>query len=463
VSEPPRYPTITEPHEIEAVPPTRITSRAERQRLLAAAGNNLFNLRAGDVTIDLLTGGGTAAPTAEPRAGVPRGDEAHAGGGSSPGFEAAVRDLFGARHVIPVNQGRGAERILLGSVVAAGQVVPSNGHCATSRANIAFAGARAVDLVIEEGLQAASLHPFKGNMDLAKLEVLLAAHRRGGVPVVLLALTSDAGGGQPVSLENVRGVAALCRKAGVPLYLDASRFAEDAFLIAQRELGQGNRPVIDIARELLRLADGCIMSAGKDGLGNTGGFISTSDDALARRMRNLLVLAEGFPAGGGPAGRVLEAIACGLHEALDESHLAQRARSIAHLGEKLLAAGIPIVRPPGGHAIYLDAAALLPHIPPLRYPGQALACEIYLAGGIRSCEVGSVMLGRRDPGTGAEQPAAMELVRLALPRRGYTHDHGDHVVEVLSELGRRRAQLRGLRIVEQPELLRHLTARFAWA
>jgi tryptophanase len=274
-------------------------------------------------------------------------------------------------------------------------------------------------------------------------------------------VTNNSGGGQPVSLENVRGVSALCRRAGVPFFLDACRFAENAYFIAAREPGQAGRPIIDIARELLRLADGCTMSAKKDGLANTGGFIGTNDDALAQRMRNLLILTEGFPTYGGLAGRDLEAIAQGLYEVLEPDYLTYRARSTAYLGEGLTAAGVPIVQPPGGHAIYIDAKAMLPHIPPLAYPGQALAAEIYLAGGIRSCEIGSVMLGRVDRATGAETPAAMELVRLALPRRVYTQSHVDYVVEVLADVAKRRGDLRGLRIVEQPPVLRHFTARFA--
>ena len=454
----PHYRTIIEPHRIKVVEPIRMTSRAERTRLLGQAGYNLFTLPADDVLIDLLTDSGTAAMSAEQWAAVVRADESYAGSRSFFRFEAAVKDIFGCKHVIPTHQGRAAERILFGCTVHRGQIVPSNNHFDTTRANVEFAGAEAVDLVIAEGKVPSSQHPFKGNMDLAKLEALLAA-RTADVPLVMLTVTNNSGGGQPVALENIRGVSTLCRRFGVPFFLDACRFAENAFFIHQREPGERGRPVGDIAREMLRLADGCTMSAKKDGMANTGGFIGTNDDALAQRMRNLLILTEGFPTYGGMAGRDLEAIAQGLYEALDADYLTYRARSTAYLGERLLTAGLPIVEPPGGHAIYIDAGSLLPHIPPLAYPGQALACEIYLAGGIRSCEIGSVMLARRRP-DGSEEPASMELVRLALPRRVYTQSHVDYVVEVLTDVARRKGALRGMRIVEQPEVLRHFTARF---
>jgi tryptophanase len=456
-----RFRTIIEPHRVKVVEPIRMTTREERRGLLEAAGFNLFSLHADDVLIDLLTDSGTSAMSAEQWAGVMRGDESYAGSRSYFRFESAVRDIFGHRHVIPTHQGRAAERILFGSVLRPGQVVPSNTHFDTTRANIEFAGAEAVDLVIAEGRVPAARHPFKGNIDLERLEALLRARGPSGVPLVMLTVTNNSGGGQPVSLENARAAAELCRRHAVPLYIDACRFAENAFFIKQREPGQADRPVIDIARELLRLSDGCTMSAKKDGLANTGGFIGTNDDALAERMRNLLILTEGFPTYGGLAGRDLEAIAQGLYEALDEDYLTYRIRSTAYLGEKIAEAGIPIVQPPGGHAIYIDAHAMLPHIPPLAYPGQALACELYLGGGIRSCEIGSVMLGRRDPATGAEEPAAMELVRLALPRRVYTQSHVDYVVEVVADVFERRHELRGMRIVQQPPMLRHFTARFA--
>ncbi len=457
----PRYRTIIEPHRVKVVEPIHMTTRAAREELLAAAGYNLFGLRADQVMIDLLTDSGTSAMSAEQWAGIMRGDESYAGSSSYFRLEAAVKDIFGYRHVLPTHQGRAAERILFGCAVGPGQVVPSNNHFDTTRANIETQGAEALDLVIAEGRQPALDYPFKGNIDLARLDALLAARGPRGVPMVMLTLTNNSGGGQPASLDNIRGVAASCRRAGVPFYIDACRFAENAFFIKQREAGQAGRPTIEIAREMLRLADGCTMSAKKDGLANTGGFIGTNDDALAARMRNLSILTEGFPTYGGLAGRDLEAIAQGLYEVLDESYLTYRMRSTAYLGDGLRAAGVPIVEPPGGHAIYIDAGALLPHIPSSSYPGQALACEIYLAGGIRSCEIGSVMLGRRDPAGGAEIPAAMELVRLALPRRVYTQSHVDYVVEVIADIAARKQSLRGMTIVEQPPALRHFTARFA--
>ncbi len=455
------YKTIIEPHRVKVVEPIHMTTRAEREQLLRAAGLNLFGLRAEQVMIDLLTDSGTAAMSAEQWAGIMRGDESYAGSPSFFRFEAAVKDIFGYRHVLPTHQGRAAERILFACLLQRGQAVPSNNHFDTTRANIEATGAEALDLVIAEGRRPASPHPFKGNLDLSRLEELLQARGPAGVPLVMLTLTNNSGGGQPASLENIAGVAAICRRHRVPFYLDACRFAENAFFIKQREPGQGGRAAIDIAREMLRLADGCTMSAKKDGLANTGGFIGTNDDDLAQRMRNLSILTEGFPTYGGLAGRDLEAIAQGLYEVLDENYLTYRLRSTAYLGDGLRAAGVPIVEPPGGHAIYIDAGALLPHIPPAEYPGQALACELYRAGGIRSCEIGSVMLGRVDPATGRELPAAMELVRLALPRRVYTQSHIDYVIEVIADVAARKDQLRGVAIVEQPPALRHFTARFA--
>jgi tyrosine phenol-lyase len=457
----PRYRTIIEPHRVKVVEPIRMTTRAVREDLLRSAGFNLFALRSDEVMIDLLTDSGTAAMSAEQWAGIMRGDESYAGSPSYFRFEGAVKDIFGCRQVIPTHQGRAAERILFSSTLRPGHVVPSNNHFDTTRANIEATGAEALDLVIPEGRQPSLAHPFKGNIDLARLEALLHARGADGVPMVMLTLTNNSGGGQPASLANVRSVAALCRRFRVAFYLDACRFAENAFFIKQREPGQSARAVIEIAREMLRLADGCTMSAKKDGLANTGGFIGTNDDALAARMRNLSILTEGFPTYGGLAGRDLEAIAQGLYEVLEEGYLTYRMRSTAYLGDGLRAAGVPIVEPPGGHAIYIDAGALLPQIPAGAYPGQSLACEIYLAGGIRSCEIGSVMLGRSGPGGGPEVPAAMELVRLALPRRVYTQSHVDYVVEVVTDVAARKETLRGMAIIEQPPTLRHFTARFA--
>lgn len=451
-----RFRTIIEPHRVKVIEPIRLTTRAERERLLAAAGRNLFALRAEDVLIDLLTDSGTAAMSAEQWAAMMRGDESYAGSRSYFRFEAAVREIFGYRHVIPTHQGRASERILF-STLEAGEVVPNNTHFDTTRANIEAHGAEALDLVIAEGRVPASTHPFKGNIDLARLERVLA-EQADRVPLVMLTVTNNSGGGQPVSLENIRATAALCRRHAVPLYLDACRFAENAFFIKLREPGQGGRSVLDIAREMASLSDGCTMSAKKDGLANIGGFIGTNDDALAERMRNVLILTEGFPTYGGLAGRDLDAIAQGLREVLDEDYLTYRIRSTAYLGEKIAEAGVPIVQPPGGHAIYIDAGAMLPHVPALQYPGQALGCELYLAGGVRGSEIGSVMFGRRPDGS--ERPADLELLRLAIPRRAYTQSHIDYVVEVVLHVFERRAAIRGLRIVHEAPALRHFTARF---
>jgi tyrosine phenol-lyase len=452
------FKTIIEPHRVKAVEPIRMTTRAERETLLRVAGYNLFNLHSDDVIIDLLTDSGTSAMSAEQWAGVMRGDESYAGSPSYYRFEAAVRDIFGFRHVLPTHQGRAAERILFGTLLRPGDIVPGNTHFDTTRANIEAAGAQALDLPCREAAQPSVPQPFKGNIDLEALERVLE-DTRVRVPLCVITVTNNSGGGQPVSLANVRAAAALCRRFGARLYIDAARFAENAYFIQQREAGQARRAVIDIARELLRLADGCTMSAKKDGLANMGGFIGENDDALAAAMRNQLILTEGFTTYGGLSGRDLEAIARGLYEALDQDYLTYRIRSTAYLGEHIAAAGVPILQPPGGHAVYIDAGALLPQIAPLQYPGQALACELYLAGGVRACEIGSVMFGARNA-AGVEQPARIELVRLALPRRVYTQSHVDYVVEVVRHVHAGRAALRGLRMLEQPERLRHFSARF---
>ena len=454
-----RWQTIIEPFRIKSVEPIRLTSVEERGRLLAAAGYNLFNLHSDDVLIDLLTDSGTGAMSAEQWAGVQRGDESYAGSPSWYRFLESVQELFPFKHVIPAHQGRAAERILFGVVGGPGKVVPNNTHFDTTRANVEFTGAEAVDLVIEEGRHPSVIHPFKGNMDISALDAFIAERGVEHIPLVMVTVTNNSGGGQPVSLENLRAVRAICDRYGLPLFLDACRFAENAWFIKQREDGYQDRSIPDIVREMASLADGMTMSAKKDAIANIGGWLAMNDDAWAEQARNLEILTEGFPTYGGLAGRDLEAIAQGLREVVDEDYLRYRIRSTAYLGEALVEAGIPCVQPIGGHAVYLDAAALLPHIPPLAYPGQALSVALYREGGIRGCEIGTVMFGKGPDGS--ETPAPMELVRLAIPRRVYTQSHVDYVIEVVRWVAERAGELRGLRIVEQPAQLRHFTARFA--
>jgi tryptophanase len=453
-----RWRTIIEPFRIHSVEPIRLTTVEQRDAALEAAGNNLFNLHADDVLIDLLTDSGTGAMSRDQWAAIQHGDESYAGSPSWFTFLEGVQTLFPFRHVIPTHQGRAAEKILFSVLGGPGRVVPNNTHFDTTRANVEATGAEAIDLVIEEGRDPAALHPFKGNMDIEALDRLLAT-RRADVPVVFVTVTNNSGGGQPVSLENLRAVRAVCHRHGVPLFLDACRFAENAWFIKLREPGQGDREIPDIVREMASLADGMTMSAKKDGLANIGGWLALNDDALAEQCRNLLILTEGFPTYGGLAGRDLEAIAQGLREVVDEDYLRYRVASTEYLGEALDRAGVPLVKPFGGHAIYLDARALLPHLGPLEYPGQALAVALYREGGIRGCEIGTVMFGRRPDGS--ESPAAMDLVRLAIPRRTYTQSHIDYVIEVVIWVAERAASLRGLRIIEQPPALRHFTARFS--
>jgi tyrosine phenol-lyase len=452
--------TIIEPFRIRSVEPIRMTTRAEREARLREAGHNVFLLRGEDVIIDLLTDSGTAAMSSEQWAAMMRGDESYAGSRSWYRFEAAVRDVFGFRHILPTHQGRAAERILFSLTCRPGDVVPSNTHFDTTRANVEFAGARAVDLVIPEGRIPHDPHPFKGNLDVARLRALVEEVGPERIPLCMLTVTNNSGGGQPVSMANVRAVSALCREHGIPFYIDACRFAENAYLVKLREPEYAGRTPLEIAREMFSYADGCTMSAKKDGMANIGGFLATNDDALAAQERDLLILTEGFPTYGGLAGRDLEAIAVGLHEALDEDYLAYRITSTEYLGRKVAEAGVPIVQPPGGHAIYLDAAAFLPHLSPLELPGQALVAELYLEAGIRAVEVGTVMFGRRDPETGREEAAPLDLVRLAIPRRVYTQSHVDYVVEAVLNVWERRASVGGLRFTYQAPFLRHFTARF---
>jgi tryptophanase len=452
-----RWKTIIEPFRIHSVEPIRLTTVEEREAALEAAGWNLFNIHADDVLIDLLTDSGTGAMSRDQWAAVQHGDESYAGSPSWFAFLESVQALFPFRHVIPTHQGRAAEKILFSTIAGPGKIVPNNTHFDTTRANVEATGAEAVDLVIPEGRDPAAIHPFKGNMDVAALDALLT-RRSGDVPVVFVTITNNSGGGQPVSLENLRAVRAVCDQHGVPLFLDACRFAENAWFIKLREPGQADRSIPDIVREMASLADGMTMSAKKDGLANIGGWLAMNDDAIAERCRNLLILTEGFVTYGGLAGRDLEAIAQGLREVVDEDYLRYRIRSTAYLGEALDQAGVPLVKPFGGHAVYLDARALLPHIDPLAYPGQALAVALYREGGIRGCEIGTVMFGLHPDGT--ESAAPMDLVRLAIPRRTYTQSHVDYVIEVVAWVAERAASLRGMRIVDAPHALRHFTARF---
>jgi tryptophanase len=453
-----RWRTIIEPFRIHAVEPIRLTSRDEREAHLGEAGFNLFNLRSEHVTIDLLTDSGTGSMSEEQWAGIQRGDESYAGSPSWFRFRDAVRELFPFRHVIPTHQGRAAEKIIFSILGGPNLVVPNNTHFDTTRANVEFSGAEAVDLPIAEGRVPSSRHPFKGNMDVAALRALIERVGRDRVPVVFVTVTNNSGGGQPVSLENLRAVRAVCDEFGLPLFLDGCRFAENAWMIREREPGQAGRPVPDIVREMGALADGMTMSAKKDGLANIGGWLALNDDALAEQCRNVLILTEGFPTYGGLAGRDLEAIAQGLREVVDEDYLRYRIRSTAYLGDALDRAGVPVVLPIGGHAVYLDARALLPHIPPLEYPGQSLAVALYREGGIRGCEIGTVMFGRRTDGS--EQAGPMDLVRLAIPRRTYTQSHVDYVIEVVQYVAERASDLTGMRITDEPPQLRHFTARF---
>ena len=451
--------TIIEPFRIKTIEKIRMTTPAERDEYLRRAGYNVFKLPAEEVLIDLLTDSGTAAMSSEQWAALMRGDESYAGSQSWVRFEASVKDIFGFAHIIPTHQGRAAERILFSTICRPGHIVPNNTHFDTTRANIEYAGARAVDLVIAEGLDPSSRHPFKGNMDVARLERLIEEQGRVKIPICMLTVTNNAGGGQPVSMENVKAVSAVCRKHGIPFFLDACRIAENSYFIKMREPGFAGRTAKSIVQEMCALADGCTMSAKKDGLANIGGFLAMNDPSLARQERDLLILTEGVPTYGGLAGRDLEAIAVGLQEALDEDYLEYRTASVRYLGEHISSRGVPIVQPPGGHAIFIDAKAMLPQIPPLEFPGQSLVCALYLKGGIRAVEIGSVMFGKKDD-EGNDMPAPMELVRLAIPRRVYTQSHVDYLIEAILEVHEERDELRGYRIVDEAPFLRHFTAGF---
>jgi tyrosine phenol-lyase len=442
--------TIIEPFRIKSVEPIRTTTREQRQRLLEAAGYNLFLIASEAILIDLLTDSGTSAMSTEQWAAMMRGDESYAGSPSFTRFRDSVHAIFGLRHVIPTHQGRAAERILFHVMCKKGDIVPSNAHFDTTRANCEFVGATALDLPIPEAKQPAQLHPFKGNMDLSSLQELIQREGAKKIPLVMLTITNNSGGGQPVSMANIREVKQVCKKHAIPLYIDACRFAENAYFIKLREPGYADRSQRVIAQEIFSYADGCTMSAKKDGLANIGGFLCTNDDILAQQEKDLLILTEGFPTYGGLAGRDLDAIAVGLNEALDEDYLRYRIASTAFLGNRIAKEGVPIVQPPGGHAIYIDARAFLPHIPTSQFPGVALAVELYLEGGIRSVEIGSLMFGEH---------ATMDLVRLAIPRRVYTQSHIEYVVEVILDVWRRREKIAGYRIEHQAPFLRHFSAR----
>jgi len=454
------YRTIIEPFRIHSVQAIGFPTAEEREAALIRAGYNLFGLHSDEVIIDLLTDSGTGSMSAEQWAAIMVGDEAYAGSRSWFRFHDAVAGLTGLTEVIPVHQGRAAERILFSLVAEPGSVIPNNTHFDTTRANIEFQGAEARDLVIPEGHDPAADHPFKGNMDIAALEQTIAEVGAEHIPLVMVTVTNNSGGGQPVSLGNLRDIRAVCDRHGLPFFMDAARFAENAWFIKLREPGQQDRTPREIAAEMFSLVDGVTFSAKKDAIANIGGFLAMRDPDLAARCRNLLILTEGFSTYGGLAGRDLEAIARGLEEVLDERYLQYRIRSTEYLAEKCRDAGVPIVWPPGGHAVYIDAKALLPHVPQSEYPAQSLAIELYREGGVRGVEIGSVMFGVRHE-DGTETPAALELVRLAVPRRTYTQSHIDYVGEVVLAVAGRADTLRGMRIVDQPPWLRHFTATFA--
>jgi tyrosine phenol-lyase len=441
---------IIEPFRIKSVESIRSTTRQEREQLLHAAHYNVFLLAAESVLIDLLTDSGTGAMSTKQWAAIMEGDESYAGSKSYYHFRDSIQEIFGYRHVIPTHQGRAAERILFSVMCKKGDVVPNNTHFDTTRANVEFVGAEAVDLVIPEGKHPDLVHPFKGNMDVEELQELIGRVSPERIPLVMLTVTNNSGGGQPVSMANIRQVSAVCRRHQIPLYFDACRFAENAYFIKLREPGYGSKTPKQIAQEMFGYGDGCTMSAKKDGLANIGGFLCTNDDLLAQQEQDLLILTEGYPTYGGLAGRDLEAVAVGVQEALEEDYLRYRIASTQYLGTHIAAQGVPIVQPPGGHAIYLDARTFLPHIPLEQFPGVALVAELYLEGGIRSVEIGTLMFGAA---------AKMDLVRLAIPRRVYTQSHIDYVVEIILEVWKKRNQIQGLKLTYEAPFLRHFTAR----
>lgn len=452
--------TIIEPFKIKSVEPIRFTTELERKIILEEAGYNPFLIRADDVLIDLLTDSGTSAMSARQWAGIMDGDESYAGSKSFYRFEETVKKITGNKYVIPTHQGRAAEKILFSVVGGEGKFIPNNTHFDTTRANIEFTGAEASDLIVEIGKHPEQRADFKGNMDVEALEFFIEEKGVENIPLVMLTITNNSGGGQPVSMHNIKEVKEVCKKYDLPLFLDACRFAENAYFIKKREKGYANKQILEICQEMFSYADGATMSAKKDALVNIGGFLSLNNDDLAMQCRNLLIVTEGFPTYGGLAGRDLEAVAQGLEEVMDEHYLEYRIRSIEYLGDKLLEVGIPIIEPPGGHAIYLDAKRFLPNVPPEQYPGQSIVCELYIEGGVRAVEIGSVMFGKYDKQTGKLVSPPMELVRLAIPRRVYTQSHIDYVAEVIIEVFKRRFDLKGYEIEYEAPMLRHFTAKF---
>jgi tyrosine phenol-lyase len=451
--------TIIEPFKIKSVEPIKFTTKEERKKILADAGYNPFMIHADDVLIDLLTDSGTSAMSSDQWGGIMRGDESYAGAKSFYKFEAAVKNITGDEFVIPTHQGRAAEKIIFSILGGTGKFFASNTFFDTTRANIEFTGAEAVDLLVEVGKHPEKRAPFKGNIDVKALEAFIKKIGKDNIPLVVITITNNSGGGQPVSMQNIREVNAVCKKYGIKLFLDACRFAENAYFIKLREKGYENKSVLEICREMFSYADGSTMSAKKDALVNIGGWLSLNDEELALKCRNLLIVTEGFPTYGGLAGRDLEAIALGLEEVVDEHYLQYRIRSTEYLGEKITAAGVPIIEPPGGHAIYIDAKRFLPKIPAHEYPGQSIVCELYIEGGVRACEIGSVMFGKYDQ-NGKLIPAMMELVRLAIPRRVYTQSHVDYIAEVVIETYKKRKQIKGCKLVYEAPMLRHFTAKF---
>jgi len=453
--------TVFEPFRIKTVEPIRLTTAAQRRKLIQEAGFNPFRLRAENVQIDLLTDSGTGAMSTEQWAGIMRGDESYAGARSFFRFEEAVKHIFGHQHVIPTHQGRAAEKLLCQTCLKTDSVIPGNTHFDTTRANIEFTGALALDLPIPEARQVANEHPFKGNIDLVRLEDAIQKYGKERIPFVLLTVTNNSGGGQPVSMANVRGVRELCQRHDIPLLLDAARFAENCWFVREREQGYAGKSPEEIAQELFSYSDGAMMSMKKDAFGNMGGVLTLNDDELARQVRNLLILTEGFPTYGGLSGRDLDALAIGLREILDPDYLNYRIRSTAYVGWHLDQAGVPVFKPFGGHAIYLDGRAFCDHLPNEQYPAWSLSAALYVHVGVRACEIGNLMFGHPNAEQEEQRWPVMDLVRLAIPRRVYTQSHMDYVIEGITELYQKRHEIKGLKVVERPEVLPHFTASFA--